>query len=370
MEQKPTEASPLVAEGDVKPARRCLEEYRGGVFETAFIIAYFVASQTGIILCNKLIAYEIPALPMTIMCIQMAFCAIVFCCPPILFWHNFGRPGEACRWAMILPLLYVGQMSSSQLSMGNTSLAAQSVFRSITPLMSLAIEAVSGERVVVTWMTVISLLSTFGVGALYFVADNGHSTTGWGVFWNLLQDVIVVAARIFERRFLVYEGFTLTISSALLLNSAIGAPIQAGIAVAAKEPWRYAEFEKVQARGWALLMLSCVFAVGISFSALLLTKKVTATTKIVVTNSSKSVTIIFGMAVLRESHSPVVVVAAFLNLLSSAWYGYAQQRIKEGMVWRPGAATSEGAERGCFAFCDREIPFDCLEHKGGAPSDA
>ena len=89
MEQKPTEASPLVAEGDVKPARRCLEEYRGGVFETAFIIAYFVASQTGIILCNKLIAYEIPALPMTIMCIQMAFCAIVFCCPPILFWHNF-----------------------------------------------------------------------------------------------------------------------------------------------------------------------------------------------------------------------------------------------------------------------------------------
>ena len=274
MEPKPTEGTALHPQKD---ERRCCEEHQWWL-DTTLVIVYFVVSSTGIVVFNKLLSSAFP-LPMTVMTIQMIFSAVSFLVPPVLFWHNFGKPGEALRWSLYMPLLYVAQLSSSQLSMERSSLGAQAVFRSTTPLMTLAAESVIGERVVVTQMTLWALIFIVAVSLLFFGADNGKSTSALGVFWNLVQNVVVVTARLLERRFLVHEKGDLSISSALLLNSAIGAPIEALIALSVKEPWKWQYLYEIEPLTCLFLGLSCVCAVGISFSALLLTKCTTATTK-------------------------------------------------------------------------------------------
>ena len=74
----------------------------------------------------------------------------------------------------------------------------------------------------------------------------------------------------------------------------------------------------------ALLLMSCVNAVGISYAGINAQGYVSATTFMVLSNLNKFVVVAFGMLVLSEAHSWQAVVGVCVALSGGVWYARAR----------------------------------------------
>ena len=87
------------------------------------------------------------------------------------------------------------------------------------------------------------------------------------------------------------------------------------------------QFSSLSREGNALLFLSCVNGIGISWAGINVQQYVSATTFTVLANVNKFVVVGFGMLVLKESGSTNSVLGCTLALLGGVAYVRARQRL-------------------------------------------
>ena len=86
----------------------------------------------------------------------------------------------------------------------------------------------------------------------------------------------------------------------------------------------WARLRTASASDWALLLASCVNAVGISYAGINAQGYVSATTFMVLSNLNKFVVVGFGIVVLREASSWQAVTGCGMALLGGVWYAQAR----------------------------------------------
>lgn len=124
----------------------------------------------------------------------------------------------------------------------------------------------------------------------------------------------------------------------MMINNGVGALLLVPLALS---PTRFGELGHVHeiaafdARQWALLLLSCINGVAISYAAIHLQKFVSASTLMVLANSNKFAVVAFGIFVLGESRSWQAVLGCVVALSGGVWYASARSELE--------AAGGEGA---------------------------
>jgi len=110
----------------------------------------------------------------------------------------------------------------------------------------------------------------------------------------------------------------------MLLNNGVSLVLIVPLLFYFGEHHKWYRFRHLDTSGWALLIASCVNAVGISWAGINVQGYVTATTFMVLTNVNKFVVIGFGMAVLNESKT----WQAYLGCLIALSGGLLYARVK------------------------------------------
>ena len=110
----------------------------------------------------------------------------------------------------------------------------------------------------------------------------------------------------------------------MLLNNAASLVPMMALAAYFGEHTRWARLRDISVGDFALLLVSCVNAVGISYAGINAQGYVSATTFMVLSNLNKFVVVGFGMVVLREASSWQAVVGVLVALSGGVWYAKAR----------------------------------------------
>ena len=266
-------------------------------------------------ICNKLVLRAF-GLPITLVMIQMAFTVGFLCLFPSSL--HFGSLRDVLRWSLTIPFLFTLMLATSMLALDYASMGALVVVRNVAPLVSMAIEGLFGEKVAIDAHSVASLLSIIGGVFLYVSHDLTFSPVGLG--YMLSNMIFSVLERLLQRKMIALEPIDVSKTGMMMLNNAF-ALIPMGLLLYAKgEHRQWHQLRQLAGPQWALLGLSCVNAVGISWAGINAQVYVTATTFMVLTNLNKFVVIGFGMFILHESRSWQAVCGCVVALSGGVWY--------------------------------------------------
>ena len=133
-----------------------------------------------------------------------------------------------------MPALFAAMLASSMLALHYSTTGAVVVTRNVAPIITLAIEAMIGEKVAVDVWTVGALVYTlFGV-VLYMLNDMYFSAIG--LLCMLINMVCCVLVNIVARRMLAVEPVDLSKMVLVLINNALGIPLVALLLWPTHEP--------------------------------------------------------------------------------------------------------------------------------------
>jgi len=290
-----------------------------------FAVSFYMFSSAGMIIFNKLVLREVH-LPIALCVVQMLFtCAVLCVVPSLRATIHFGSKRDALRWARVIPPLFAIMLASSMVSLKHATMGAVVVVRNIAPLPSLAIEALSGERLQVDVQSVLALLSAVASVILYSRNDIAFSM--YGLMWMLGNMVAAVIERVLQRRMIAVEPIDVSKSGMMMLNNGIGAVLLLLLLAPFGELEKLPELLALTPRQNALLLLSCVGGMSISYAGLHCQKYVTATAMLVLNNSCKFSVIAFGMVYFQEAKSVAAIVGCFAAIGSGLWYARARSQL-------------------------------------------
>lgn len=290
-----------------------------------FAVSFYMFSSAGMIIFNKLVLREVH-LPIALCILQMLFtCAVLCVVPNLRATIHFGSRRDALRWARVIPPLFAIMLASSMVSLKHATMGAVVVVRNIAPLPSLAIEALSGERLQVDVQSVLALLSAVASVILYSRNDIAFSM--YGLMWMLVNMIAAVIERVLQRRMIAVEPIDVSKSGMMILNNGLGALLLLLLLPPFGELEQLPVLLKLTPRQNALLLLSCVGGMSISYAGLHCQKYVTATAMLVLNNSCKFSVIAFGMVYFQEAKSIAAIVGCFAAIGSGLWYARARSQL-------------------------------------------
>jgi len=291
----------------------------GGPTALVAACALFMVCSAGMLVVNKLVLRRI-GLPITVVMVQMAFTALCLVVAPCGL--HFGSLRDVLRWSLSIPFLFTLMLASSMLALNHASMGAIIVVRNVAPIVTLVIERLFQERIELSPAVIGSLVVVVGGVALYTSHDVHFSPLGMG--YMALNMVAAVLERLLQRKMIAVEPIDVSKGGMMLLNNAISLVPMSGLLLYFGEQHKWAMLRHVTLADGALLLFSCVNAVGISYAGINAQAYVTATTFMVLSNVNKFVVVAFGIVVLREASSWQAVVGCSAALLGGVWYAQAR----------------------------------------------
>jgi len=212
------------------------------------------------------------------------------------------------------------------IAMRHNTLGTLAVFRNVAPLITLAIEALFRVPIQVTRMTICALLVII-LGVVVYYYDTLQLS--WIGFMAIcLNMVFAVLERLLQRFLLAHDPVDISKPGMMLLNNGCGLAPNVLLLMLYQEPAMWEEkVGGMSASSWALVALSCVNGVAISYAGLRVQQLVTATTFMVLTNVNKFLVILFGVVALREALSPVSAIGVILAVGGGLMYARARQQL-------------------------------------------
>lgn len=298
-----------------------------------FAVVFFMICSSGMLLVNKAVM-NIWDLPITVTIIQMAFCAATVGCSNICFpgTVKVGKWADARRWALWVPFLFALMLASSMLALSYCSTGAVVVTRNIAPLISLPIEAMTGEKVAVDVWTVLALVYTLGGVYLYMVNDVQFSLIGFlCIIFNMAS---AVAERLVQRRLLAFDPVDCSKMALVVINNTVAIlPVALFLLPATKEynSWEQLGTNSPEVDGGFLpyvwLVLSCVAGIAIGYAGINAQMYLTATSFMVLGNVNKFIVIGVGIAVMGESASWQAIVGCTIAITGGLAYAVARNNL-------------------------------------------
>ena len=271
----------------------------GYLFALVASCTFFMICSAGMLVVNKLVLRRFTGLPITVVMIQMAFTAVCLVVTPCGL--HFGSARDVLRWSLTIPFLFTLMLASSMLALDYASMGAIIVVRNVAPIVTMVIERLFQERIEVSFAVVLSLVWVVGGVILYTVHDVHFSPVGMA--YMMLNMVSAVLERLLQRKMIAVEPIDVSKGGMMLLNNAFALVPMGALLVWFGEYHKWARLRHVSTSDVALLLGSCVNAVGISYAGINAQGYVSATTFMVLSNLNKFVVVGFGMAVLREASS-------------------------------------------------------------------
>lgn len=293
--------------------------------ELAVACIFYMVCSAGMSVFNKLAVRVLP-LPITLVCVQMVFTIVSVGCRPKSV--HIGSLRDALRWGLTVPLLFAAMLVSSMIAMEHNTLGTIVVFRNIAPLFTLFIERLFRIPMRNSPETVASLLSiVFGVVLYHFHAV---SFTGIGLAAICLNMAFAVLERLMQRHLMAQSPVDISKPGMMLLNNACGL-LPCGVLLMTyreHERWR-AVFGDLTTGGVALVLISCVNGLAISYAGLRVQQLVTATSFMVLTNVNKFAVVLFGVLVLHDALSLLSALGVLMAMGGGFWYANARARMQE-----------------------------------------
>lgn len=343
-DKKPTEATPLAGSAEES-------DYYKKLITVASCLA-FMACSAGMMLVNKQVVRTFHT-PVLVLDIQLVFASLVL--PTFFFWTlRFGSSRDVWRWMRVVPLLYAGMLASSMIAQLYASVGLQVAIRNLGPLVALPIETWFNEPIVAdkwTWLSMLVILA----GVIMYVSESIHeqvvSELAAGILLMLLNLVIALFERLFQRKLIALEPVDVSKTGMLLLNN-IGAilPVSALLLIPGTlhetdivgEHWNASRTPM----DYVLLVISCITGVAIGWTAINAQQYVTATTMLVITNLNKVVVVIIGAVFMAEPHGPLAMCGIALALAGGVGYALARNVVADRLKAEKKAAEAQNKGAG------------------------
>jgi len=322
----------------------------GQAFELVAAVCFFMAASAGMMIVNKLVLRG-SHLPITIVIIQMLFTvATLVVVPGMRNAIHFGSTRDVWRWARAVPPLFALMLATSMLALDHATVGAFIVVRNLAPVPALLSEAMFMDRSLKLDLQTMLAMALSLAGVILYARNDLHSSP-LGFLFMGINLCAAVLERLVQRTLIALDPIDVSKQGMMMINNGVGALLLVPLALS---PTRFGEFGHVheiaafEARQWALLLLSCINGVAISYAAIHLQKFVSASTLMVLANSNKFAVVAFGIFVLGESRSWQAVLGCVVALSGSVWYARARSEVETAGREGTAPAASNGSPARLF----------------------
>jgi drug/metabolite transporter (DMT)-like permease len=299
-----TEATLLVKpEADRTGWRRFVSAHEASALIACLM---FMACSATMLIVNKVVIVHF-ATPNLVVLVQLLI-AIAACLTFLYPTLHFGSRADVVHFATVVPLLYAGVICSSAVAQQYASLGLQIVIRNTGPLVSLPIERMLNEPIVADVWTYVSLVSVLGGVALYVLETVGKvpypvehvkqekdgANLPLGVVLMFINLLFAIFERMFQRKLLALKPVDVSKTGMMLINNVVSLPPVSLIILALGEyKWEHVKHWGTVGASptmwyhWALLAVSGICGVAISWTGINALHYVSATTMLLVTNLNK-----------------------------------------------------------------------------------
>jgi len=291
--------------------------------EVVLAIGSWMFCSIGMLLFNKLAVSVFPA-ACTLVSLQMVFTALVVVA---VGWKTLyiGSFQDVLRWSMVIPF-FVGMLLSSILALKHAPMSLVVTFRSLSPLVSLAIERLYPNPLRISTLMLIAI-GVMITGTVLYALQMPSKSWG-GVQWVLLNNVFAIGDRLLQRLMLAKDQKPVDISktSLTLLNNVEGL---LRIFVCAWLTHEFSTIPSVIANihpiGWLWVIASCFVGAGIAYTGIWAQSLISATSLLVLVNSNKFVIIFIEVFCLRhKTVTGLQILGAIVAICGGALYGRAR----------------------------------------------
>lgn len=231
---------------------------------------------------------------------------------------------EVVRWIPIAVLSGLNLWTGMQALM-YTTLSTLTVIRNASPLILLGAERLI-FGVPITKDAIISLAIIL-LGVVIYCSDDISSQEALGIFFVILDAFIVCLDRLAQRYLLQETPVNLSISALVLVNNIIGVFFSWALLVYPMHGELHETEWTISGIAWSLA--SCIGGAAIAYAGIGLSRNLSATGALVVTNIDKVLVLLYGVLMLGDRFNGPKILGCALALLGGAWLAWSRLRTGE-----------------------------------------
>ncbi|CAK9003381.1 unnamed protein product [Durusdinium trenchii] len=292
--------------------------------ETLLSVSSFVFCSVSMIVTNKLAITVFPY-ESTLTALQMAFTVLVL----VAAWPTLhvGSLRDALRWSLVAPC-FAGMLLTS-MPLGTVTLVI--VVRAMSPMFALMAEMNRSSVLHVNRQMILSIFIMV-LGALLYTKDLEFRHLV-GVGWIAVNTCFSVLTRLLQRKMLAADQNPVDISKSgcSLINNALGLlPLLVTAYFTGEVHSAPAALMSLTQRETNLMVISCVVAVGISYTNIWCQSLISATSMLILVNANRFLVILLDALLLRTDQlSPSQLAGAVITILGGMALAAPNTREKE-----------------------------------------
>lgn len=284
--------------------------------ETLLSVSSFVFCSVSMIVTNKLAITVFPY-ESTLTALQMAFTVLVL----VAAWPTLhvGSLHDALRWSLVAPC-FAGMLLTSMLALKHCTMTLVIVVRAMSPMFALMAEMNRSSVLHVNRQMILSIFIMV-LGALLYTKDLEFRHLV-GVGWIAVNTCFSVLTR---------NPVDISKSGCSLINNALGLlPLLVTAYFTGEVHSAPAALMSLTQRETNLMVISCVVAVGISYTNIWCQSLISATSMLILVNANRFLVILLDALLLRTDQlSPSQLAGAVITILGGMALAAPNTREKE-----------------------------------------
>ncbi|CAK9017115.1 unnamed protein product [Durusdinium trenchii] len=235
-----------------------------------------------------------------------------------------GNFHAVIRWTPIAVLSGLNLWTGMQALM-YTTLSTLTVIRNASPLILLGAEHFM-FGVAITKDAIVSLAIIL-LGVLIYCSDDISSQEALGILFVILDAFIVCLDRLAQRYLLQETPVNLSISALVLVSNIVGLFFSLALLFYPMHAELHETEWTMPGIAWALA--SCFGGAAIAYAGIGLSRNLSATGALVVTNIDKVLVLLYGILMLGDRFTTPKIVGGTLALLGGTWHAWSRLRTGE-----------------------------------------
>lgn len=283
-------------------------------------IALYAFCSSTLLVVNKVAVHKLSDASFILFCQFLASCAAVRALKYTRPDEDIELLGARKAWKFgVAAVVFFACLLSNTKALGFVNVEAVIVVRSCSPIAVSLLDHVTLGRPLPSWKGALSLLAIAGGAALYVATDAGFHISGY--LWLSLYFIFVVVEMVFVK--FVVETVQMSTWTRVYYNNALGLPLALASMLAGKPSFMALEWSL---DAIAVLLLSCVIGVAISYAGFNLRNLLSATSFTVVGVVCKIATVLINDVIWTYHSNAFGHAALFICILAGIAYEHTKMR--------------------------------------------